>query len=153
MSSTKLYRSAILPSSAFRPLGTNPPCSRPVEIAKSKPARSAPLIGGDLLVRGFALSTASLCHWRCRRSFPFASSTVSLPGTSLSWPRSFCVRTSYGPCHLDSFSSAHNFPRSTTNLPPRSSFLWCRSCWCFCSSNAISSPEWAGRLNNSNSDF
>src|SRR4029077_8107755 len=34
-SSTRLYRSSILPSSAFRPLGTYPPCSRPVSIAKS----------------------------------------------------------------------------------------------------------------------
>jgi hypothetical protein len=33
----------ILPSSAFRPLGTNPPCSRPAAIAKSKPVLSAPL--------------------------------------------------------------------------------------------------------------
>ena len=42
-SSTRLYRVSILPSSASRPLGTYPPCSRPVSIAKSSPARSAPV--------------------------------------------------------------------------------------------------------------
>ena len=73
---------------------------------------------GSTAVPGFAFSIALLCLWRCRRSFRFASSTASPPGTSLSWPRSFCARTSYGLCPLDLFSSALSFPRSTTNLPP-----------------------------------
>ena len=33
----------ILPSSALRPLGTYLPCSRPISVAKSSPARSAPV--------------------------------------------------------------------------------------------------------------
>src|ERR1700751_1238446 len=50
-SSTRLYRSSILPSSAFRPLGTYPPCSSPVSIAKSSPARSAPVWPPDMIFR------------------------------------------------------------------------------------------------------
>ena len=59
LSSNNLYRSAILPSSAFRPLGTYPPYSRPVSIAKSSPARSAPVWPPDMIFRSI-LSYSSL---------------------------------------------------------------------------------------------
>src|ERR1700730_9908799 len=42
-SSTRLYRSSILPSSAFRPLGTYPPVFQACLDPKSSPARSAPV--------------------------------------------------------------------------------------------------------------
>ena len=58
-SSTKLYSSSILPSSAFRPLGTYPPCSSPVSIAESSPARSAPVWPPDMILR-IILSNSSL---------------------------------------------------------------------------------------------
>jgi len=58
-SSTRLYSSSILPSSAFRPLGTYPPCSSPVSIAKSSPARSAPVWPPDMILR-IILSNSSL---------------------------------------------------------------------------------------------
>src|ERR1700758_4483780 len=53
-SSTRLYRSSILPSSAFRPLGTYPPCSSPCSIAKSSPARSAPVLPPDMVFRSIS---------------------------------------------------------------------------------------------------
>src|ERR1700693_585170 len=51
LSSTRLSRSAIRPPSAFRPLGTSPPLSKPFSIAKSSPARSAPLWPPDMILR------------------------------------------------------------------------------------------------------
>jgi hypothetical protein len=53
-SSTRLYRSSIRPSSAFRPLGTYPPCSRPFSIAKSSAARSAPVWPPDIIFRSIS---------------------------------------------------------------------------------------------------
>src|SRR5271165_2187153 len=61
-SSTRLYRSLILPSSAFRPLGTYPPCSRPVSIAKSSPARSAPVWPPDMIFRSIFSSSSFRCR-------------------------------------------------------------------------------------------
>src|ERR1700730_12593146 len=53
-SSIRLYRSSILPSSAFRSLGTYPPCPSPFSIAKSSPARSAPVWPPDMIFRSIS---------------------------------------------------------------------------------------------------
>jgi|SRR5580704_1219174 hypothetical protein len=62
---SQLYRSSILPSSAFRPLGTYPPFSSPLAIAKSKQARSAPLWPPDMIFRRI-LCTSSLHRFQLR---------------------------------------------------------------------------------------
>jgi hypothetical protein len=51
ISSTKSYRSAILPSSAFQPWERNPCVPGRSEVAKSKLARSTPLRSPDMIFR------------------------------------------------------------------------------------------------------